>query len=125
MTTDYRDPLLDLFGTESNSGNETSSPSDIPVINRSGTFNQQQFSPLLTQQLLYNTPNSGSTPNIFDPNHTLMQEEQTSPSLNKLQPEDPPRKKRNTRSQTKIHQQLISHCLFILNISNHNLLLFN
>ena len=61
MTTDYGDPLLDLFGTESNSGNETSSPSDIPVINRSGTFNQQQFSPLLTQQQLYNTPNSGST----------------------------------------------------------------
>ncbi|KGR17022.1 heat shock transcription factor, other eukaryote [Candida albicans P78048] len=105
MTTDYRDPLLDLFGTESNSGNETSSPSDIPVINRSGTFNQQQFSPLLTQQSLYNTPNSGSTPNIFDPNYTQMQEEQTSPSSNKLQPEDPPRKKRNTRSQTKIHQQ--------------------
>ena len=93
MTTDYRDPLLDLFGTESNSGNETSSPSDIPVINRSGTFNQQQFSPLLTQQLLYNTPNSGSTPNIFDPNHTQMQEEQTSPSLNKLQPEDPQERK--------------------------------
>ena len=31
MTTDYRDPLLDLFGTESNSGNETSSPSDIQL----------------------------------------------------------------------------------------------
>lgn len=105
MTIDYRDPLLDLFGTESNSGNETSSPSDIPIINRSSGFNQPPLSPLLTQQQLYNTPNSGSTPNIFDLNHTQIQEEQPSPSLNEPQSEYPPQKKRNTRSQTKLQQQ--------------------
>ncbi|EMG49709.1 hypothetical protein G210_5457 [Candida maltosa Xu316] len=101
MTSDYRDPLIDLLGTDPNTPNALPIQDDIQMINRNNhhlnnPLNQQSLTPLLNHSNLYTTSNNAPSP--FDTT-TASQFDPASPQ------QYPPRKKRNTRSQSKQQQQ--------------------
>ncbi|RCK63986.1 Heat shock transcription factor [Candida viswanathii] len=113
MTSDYRDPLIDLLNSDPTT---PSIHDDIQMINRGGNatvsaaattdhaaFNQPPLTPLLNQQQLYTT--SGSSNNGFDFDHHLEMNPTSPQQQQQPQVASPPRKKRNTRSQTKAQQE--------------------
>lgn len=116
MTSDYRDPLIDLLNSDPNSPGNLPIHEDIQTIQRNvnndhTSFNEPPLTPLLTQQQhqqpLYTT--NGSTPSNhgFDFDHQLDINPVSPEQQQQQQPQvlSPPRKKRNTRSQTKAQEQ--------------------